>query len=99
MFLKTLIYLQLEHNYFFITIIYNSNYLNRSSFEMEIFCNVINAFTVTFDQFNKSLLNNKTTTYWPQTFEQYKWMLLYLLYISVNCKVLYWRWCYIFMMY
>ncbi len=26
-------------------------------FESEIFCNIINAFTVTFDQFNASLLN------------------------------------------
>ncbi len=26
-------------------------------FEIEIFCNVINVFTITFDQFNASLLN------------------------------------------
>ncbi len=26
-------------------------------FEIEIFCNIINAFTVTFDQFNVSLMN------------------------------------------
>jgi len=27
-------------------------------FEIEIFCNILNLFTVTFDQFNTSLLKN-----------------------------------------
>jgi len=29
----------------------------RDLFEIEIFCNIIHIFTVTFDQFNASLLN------------------------------------------
>ncbi len=38
--------------------------------EMEIFCNIINIFTVTFDQFNAALLNKSINfSYWPQTFE------------------------------
>ncbi len=46
-------------------------------FENEVFCNIINVFTVTFDQFNASLLNKHINFqrtrkfYWPQTFEQY----------------------------
>jgi len=29
----------------------------KKAFETEIFCNIINVFTVTFDQFSESLLN------------------------------------------
>ncbi len=29
----------------------------KTSFEIEIFCNILNVFTVTFDQFNAYLLN------------------------------------------
>jgi len=29
-------------------------------FEIEIFCNIINIFTVTFDQFNASFLNERS---------------------------------------
>ncbi len=29
----------------------------RTAFKIEIFCNIINVFTVTFDQFDASLLN------------------------------------------
>ncbi len=35
---------------------------------MEIFCNIINVFTVTFDQFKNA--HTHTRKYWPQTFEQ-----------------------------
>jgi len=40
-------------------------------FEIEIFCNIINVFTITFDKWNTSLLKKKQNkkTYWPQTFE------------------------------
>ncbi len=46
-------------------------------FEIEIFCNIINVFTVTFNQFNVSLLNTSIifylltflNTYIHQTFE------------------------------
>ncbi len=34
-------------------------------FEIEIFCNIINVFTVTFDQFNASLINKSTCLYQP----------------------------------
>ncbi len=37
---------------------------------MEIFCN-ISVFTVTFDQFNASLLNKNINYFRPQTFEWY----------------------------
>jgi len=30
-------------------------------FEIEIFCNIINAFTLTFEQFNVSFLNKSNT--------------------------------------
>ncbi len=36
---------------------------------MEIFCNIINVFTVTFDQF-KNAHTHTHAKYWPQTFEQ-----------------------------
>ncbi len=39
--------------------------------EIEIFCNIINVFTFTFNQFDASLLKNKQKkkkTYCPQTF-------------------------------
>ncbi len=45
-------------------------------FQIEIFCNILNVFTVTFDRFNVYLLNKninffkKKQTYWPWTFEQ-----------------------------
>ncbi len=32
---------------------------NSIYFEIEIICNIINLFTVTFDQFNASLMNKK----------------------------------------
>ncbi len=36
----------------------NKNIL-KNVFEVEIFCNIVNINTVTFDQFNASLLNKK----------------------------------------
>ncbi len=33
------------------------NRKSKNNFETEIFCNIINAFTVTFDEFNATLLN------------------------------------------
>ncbi len=32
---------------------------DKHLFKMNIFCNIINIFTVTFDQFNTSLLNKR----------------------------------------
>ncbi len=53
-------------------------------FETEIFCNIINVFTVTFDQFNASLMNKSINLffkyYWPKTFE---WQCL-----TVSTKIL-----------
>ncbi len=40
-------------------------------FKIETFCNIINAFIVTFDQFNASLLNKNINYFRPQTFERY----------------------------
>ncbi len=37
-------------------------------FEMETFCNIINVFTVTFDQFNASLLNKNINLFKKRTF-------------------------------
>ncbi len=31
-------------------------------FELKIFCNIINVFTITFDQFNASLLNQSVNS-------------------------------------
>ncbi len=39
--------------------------------ELEIFCNNAKVFTVTFDQFNPSLLNKTFKAYYPQTFQWY----------------------------
>ncbi len=44
-------------------------------FEMDIFCNIINVFTLTFDKFivflqNKSINLFIYFKFWPQTFEQ-----------------------------
>ncbi len=64
----------------------NWDSLNRNLYEVEMYS--MNVFTVTFDQFNASLLNKsinffpKEKSYWPQTFEQY---LLQNLYISDKC--------------
>ncbi len=67
----------------------NWDSLNRNLYEVEMYS--MNVFTVTFDQFNASLLNKsinffnffpKKKSYWPQTFEQY---LLQNLYISDKC--------------
>ncbi len=39
--------------------IFQDSHMNRKfkSFEIEIFCNIINVFTFTFDQFNASLMD------------------------------------------
>ncbi len=37
--------------------------------EIQIFCNTINNFPVTFDHFNASLPNKEKKNYWPQIFE------------------------------
>ncbi len=37
-------------------------------FEIEIFCNIINVFTVTFYQFNASLLNESTRLFKKKTY-------------------------------
>ncbi len=46
-----------------------------------ISCNSINVFTVTFDQFNASLLKKSTNSfkndYWPQMFEWYNFCKMY----------------------
>ncbi len=54
---------------------------NKIAFSWNIiFCNVINVFTVTFGRFNVSLINKKLSfKNWPQTFEQYIYLLLKLL--------------------
>ncbi len=51
-------------------------------FENEIFCNIINTFTLTFDYFNASLLYKGThlfgkKSYWPQTLNGSVGILLY----------------------
>ncbi len=35
----------------------NRKFKRTALFEIEIFCNIINIFTITFDQFNMSLMN------------------------------------------
>ncbi len=49
------------HNIFVETVMYfiflDSQMNRQHLFEIEIFCNIINVFTVTFDQFNASLMN------------------------------------------
>ncbi len=49
--------------------------LLQNLFEIEIFCNIINVFTVIFYQFNVPFLNKSfnffNCFYSPQTFEQY----------------------------
>ncbi len=53
---------------------YFSGFFNEQSskelnlFETEIFCNIINGFTVTFDQF-KAFFQKEKKSHWPQTFE------------------------------
>ncbi len=61
-----------------------------------IFCNIFNVFTVTFDQFNVSLLYksivfpSKIKLYWQQIFEQlYKWLIwTSFVYIYYHSKVM-----------
>ncbi len=38
--------------------------------KLQLFCSIIKVLTVTFDQFNASLLSKSTFFYWRQTFEQ-----------------------------
>ncbi len=38
----------------------NRKFKRPHLFEIEIFCNIINVFTVTFDQFDASLLNKRS---------------------------------------
>ncbi len=46
----------------------NRKFKEQHLFETEIFCNIINVFTVTFDQYNESLLIKSINFF--QIFEQ-----------------------------
>ncbi len=65
-------------------ILWIENSKEQSLFEIEIICNNINVFTVTFDQFNASLLNKSNNIFKKQHLTDPK--LLYDAYISSFIK-------------
>ncbi len=46
-------------------------YKQKLLFEVDIFCNILNVFTVTFDQFNASLLNKSLHFFQKQNKKSY----------------------------
>ncbi len=55
--------------YIYIYIYIHNTYIHTYIFETEIFCNIINVFTATFDQFNAFLLSKNIKKYYKNYYK------------------------------
>ncbi len=55
--LKTVVLLHIFVDFFFMILWWIGHSKEHYLFKVEVFCKILNVFTVTFDQFNVSLLN------------------------------------------